>query len=147
MCIKYWMIQIEGVDKTCKDLLCEYLKQISDFRFTPYSRGIVSLMAYTEKYKRGYEYSISDCLTKNCVFVYLKSDLKEIEIRHKIAKEQNEVTQEDIELFDKYIQKVEDEGYIVFKYNTSEQSIYKIAKNIVDRLMCMQVMEEKTYAQ
>lgn len=144
MDIKHWLIIIEGVDKTCKDLLCDYIKYASNFRFTPYSRGILSLMSYNEKYARGFSYNVEDCITKNAVFVYLRSEWEDIKIRHKIAKEDYRSIMSDHIWFEKQLSLLKEKGYTIFEYNTSHMSLFDITNDILRKLEEMEENDKQT---
>lgn len=132
--MKNWLIQIEGIDKTGKDLLVGYLQQYSDFKYVPYSRGIVSLLVYTEKYKRNYKYDLSSIITKDWVFVYLDYDVEDIKIRHKLTNHDFMQYMDDYELFEKYLKQIESLGCKVLRYNVSKQTYIEITKDIIKKL-------------
>lgn len=132
--MKYWLIQIEGVDKTGKDLLCEYIKQISNYKYVVYSRGIVSLLAYTERYNRNYKYNIESTVNKNWVFIYLTANENDLKIRYKLTNHNYEELKDDKQFFEKYLKDIEKIGCPIFKYNVSEMQYYDIATDIIKKL-------------
>lgn len=132
--MKHWMIIIEGIDKTGKDLLVQYIQQLSNYKYTPYSRGIVSLMSYTHKYNRKYEYDLESIITKNWVFVYLDYDIDDIKIRHKITGHNYEELEDDYLLFEQNLAKIKKIGCPVYTYNVSQETYINIAKDIVKKL-------------
>ena len=132
--MKHWMIQIEGIDKTGKDLLVEYIKKYSNFSYTPYSRGIVSLLVYTDKYNRDYSYDLESIITKNWVFVYLDYDEDDMKIRHSITNHNYEEYKNDKQLFEKYLKQIEKIGCKILRYNVSKMTYIDITKDIIKNL-------------
>lgn len=129
---RYWMIQIEGIDKTGKDLLCNYIGIMSNHKYIPYSRGIISLLSYNEIYNRKQEYEIRETVGKNWVFVYLYGYDKDIEIRCKINNEEFRGIDEPV--FKQNVDLFEQLGYKVFRYNVSKMTYFDIANDIISKM-------------
>ena len=45
-------IQIDGIDKTGKDLILQYVTRLSNHKYVIQSRGLISQIAYSKIYNR-----------------------------------------------------------------------------------------------
>lgn len=121
-------IQIDGVDKTGKDLILNYVNELSNHKYVIQSRGLISQIAYSKKFKRQYKYSFDDY--KNTLFIYLVADPKDLQIRHHLTNEPRIDILSDIELFDRVVNEYS-KKYSIFKFNTSIETPYEIALEII----------------
>lgn len=140
-------IVLDGIDRTGKDTIHRYLEQLGNYKYEINVRGILTQLAYSEKFKRPYEYTLDQY--KNEVIIFLYADIEDLEIRFKMTKEQSLNSKkklkdgiiDDLELFSKYVNYLEEKGFTVLKYNTTYNTPYMIAKDIVEKL------EENDYGQ
>ena len=122
-------ITIEGVDKTGKDLLVQYIVRMSNHKYVIQSRGIMSQMAYTQIYNRNYEYDLAPY--KHDVIFYLKGDIDDLAIRHKITGEPPINIQKDMAVFDDVAVLLRNNGIDVIELDTSSATPYQNAKKIL----------------
>lgn len=129
--IKYDCICLEGIDKTCKDLIMAITMKLTNFKYSYTSRGLVSMLAYANMYNRDYEYS-EDAI-KHTLYVHLTADKTDWECRCKVANETPIDYDKNVKVFndtfDYLAKKHKDFKYIVC--NTSETSVYNITKTII----------------
>ncbi|HOY90892.1 MAG TPA: hypothetical protein PK891_04175, partial [Bacteroidales bacterium] len=78
-----YIIEIEGIDKTGKDLIKAYITQLSNYKYIVQSRGLLSNMVYAEKYSRDYDYT----LMYRPIVVYLDVDEEDRHVRCLISNE------------------------------------------------------------
>lgn len=125
-------IIIEGVDKVGKDLICNYLNHLSNFKYEVHARGVISHEVYDILYAReGYERT----LDKDTMYVLLTADRKDLDIRFKITDEkeiENLNTHRILfrTIFERMM--VDNEHEYHLEYNTSRLTPYIIAKRILD---------------
>lgn len=121
-------IILEGVDKTGKDTLVQYIDKVCNHKYAVYQRGNISNNAYAKIFNRQtYNYSMSH----NTLYVLLTADVEDLKIRFKITNEPNIDIKTHLEVFEDTFTKMT-KGCYSAKYNTSELTPYKIAKSIVD---------------
>ena len=121
-------IILEGVDKTGKDTLVQYIDKVCNHKYAVYQRGNISNNAYAKIFNRQtYNYSMSH----NALYVLLTADVEDLKIRFKITNEPNIDIKTHLEVFEDTFTKMT-KGCYVAKCNTSEFTPYKIAKSIVD---------------
>ena len=121
-------IILEGVDKTGKDTLVQYIDKVCNHKYAVYQRGNISNNAYAKIFNRQtYNYNMSH----NALYVLLTADVEDLKIRFKITNEPNIDIKTHLEVFeDTFTEMTKD--CCTAKYNTSELTPYKIAKSIVD---------------
>lgn len=127
-----YRITIDGVDKTGKDLLLQYVVRLSNHRFVIQARGLLSQLAYSKIYERDYSYDLTQY--KNDVIFYLKGNLEDLTIRHKITNEPKIDIENDIKIFDDTAKYLRDNGIIVIELDTSEHTPYQNAKKIIETI-------------
>lgn len=137
-------IEIEGVDKTGKDLIVGYVDRLSNRRYVVNARGLLSMMVYSDIYGRNYDYSKELEDNKNTLVVYLKADIEDLQIRHKLSNEPKIDIERDMKVFDDYIEVFENKGMKVLKFNTSVQTPYSVAKAILDYIKSEEVWESES---
>ena len=126
--LKIDTIILEGVDKTGKDTLVQYIDKVCNHKYAVYQRGNISNNAYAKIFNRQtYNYSMSH----NALYVLLTADVEDLKIRFKITNEPNIDIKTHLEVFEDTFTKMT-KGCYTAKYNTSELTPYKIAKTIVD---------------
>ena len=131
--MKYYELEIDGVDKTGKDLIAKYIALLSNHKYSINCRGIITQIAYSIKFDRKYQYDISQ-LSKNKVFVLLEANKEDIEVRCKITNEPEFTIEKDLSFFYSVYESLKEKGYITLNFNTSMQTPYQIA-NIIIRYM------------
>ena len=138
MTYKYWEIEIDGPDKTGKDLLCKYLCEMSNYRFSINVRGLISQLVYAKKFNRNFNYDTS-CFSKKKVLILLTAEPDDLAVRCKMTNEPVYDFKKDLEMFIDIATDIEDD-YCIFAYNTSYMTPYKIAKDILDRIARLEVL-------
>ena len=124
-------IEIEGVDKTGKDLIAGYIDRLSNRRYVVNARGLLSMMVYSDIYNRGYNYENELKDNKNTLVVYLTAEKEDLEIRHKLSNEPKIDIERDLKVFEDYAEVFEKAGITVLKCNTSHMTPYNVAKFVL----------------
>ena len=127
--IKY-RISIDGVDKTGKDLLLQYVVRMSNHKFVIQARGILTQISYSKIYQRPYEYDLEPY--KNEVIFYLTGDIEDLKVRHKVTNEPKIDLERDMKVFDETAQMLEEKGIKVIRLDTSHSTPYENAKKIIE---------------
>ncbi len=130
--MKYYSVCLEGIDKTGKDTIWKYVDYISGRNLVINSRGVVSQLAYNELYNRNSTYDLEQ--QANTLHVLLTVDKSDWEIRCKITKEPKIPYEENVEVFEKAFKLIEDSGFPVMRFNTSEMTPYQVAIKIVEKI-------------
>ena len=120
--------KIEGIDKTGKDLVKAYITLLSDYKYIVQSRGLLSNMVYAEKYGRDYDYS----LVYRPIVVYLGVDEEDRRVRCTLTNEPNINADADKRLFNKYKTKLRESGITIYEFNTTHQTPYQIATQVLE---------------
>lgn len=123
-----YIIEIEGIDKTGKDLVKAYITLLSDYKYIVQSRGLLSNMVYAEKYGRDYDYS----LVYRPIVVYLDVDEEDRRVRCTLTNEPNINADADKRLFNKYKTKLRESGITIYEFNTTRQTPYQIATQVLE---------------
>lgn len=123
-----YIIEIEGIDKTGKDLVKAYITLLSDYKYIVQSRGLLSNMVYAEKYGRDYDYS----LIYRPIIVYLDVDEEDRRVRCVLTNEPNIDADADKRLFNKYKTKLRKSGITIYEFNTTHQTPYQIATQVLE---------------
>ena len=123
-----YIIEIEGIDKTGKDLVKAYITLLSDYKYIVQSRGLLSNMVYAEKYGRDYDYS----LIYRPIVVYLDVDEEDRRVRCVLTNESNIDADADKRLFNKYKTKLRKSGITIYEFNTTHQTPYQIATQVLE---------------
>lgn len=124
-------IEIEGVDKVGKDLLAGYIDRLSNRRYVVNARGLLSMMVYSDIYNRNYDYQKELEDNKNTLVIYLKADIEDLQIRHKLSNEPKIDIERDIKVFDNYVEVFLEKGIRVLTFDTSKETPYSIAKAVL----------------
>lgn len=127
-------IDIDGVDRTGKDTLCQYISILSNYKYIINTRGILSQLVYNEIHQRDVDYTNEVADNLNTLIIYLEADIEDLAIRAKTTNEPPRDFRRDRDVFRSYAAVLKNEGIEVWKYNTSLDTPYQIAKNILYRL-------------
>jgi len=130
MQVKGHLIEIEGIDKTGKNLLQEYIVKLSNYKYIVHPRGILSALVYSNKYQRNYDYEFN----YKPIIVYLDVDEPDRQIRCEINNEPAISALTDRILFEQSLEQLQQEGYTILKYNTSVMTPYAIAKDVINKI-------------
>ena len=128
--MNYYRIILEGIDKTGKDQIREYIRKLSNGKYTCSARGFVSLMAYSNLYNRDYKYDIQQ--ETNTIIVYLTVDKEDWEVRCKINNEPAIDYEKNKEAFEEVINKLRKDKFRILEYDTSIWPPYQIAKQVIE---------------
>lgn len=128
MLVNGYIIDIEGIDKTGKDLIRQYITILSNYKYVVRARGILSNMVYAEKYGRNYDYS----LMYRPIIVYLDADEEDRRVRCILTNEPNINADADKRLFNKYKTKLRESGITIYEFNTTHQTPYQIATQVLE---------------
>lgn len=139
MNLKYYDIDIEGIDKTGKDTIALYIAQLSNYKYLAKSRGIATMIVYSNLYNRDYNYVFNN---KNKVIVFLTCNYKDWKIRCKLLNEPDIDFYKHNKEFKKVINELSKTN-IIFKYNTSETTQYNIAMDVIKKLDELNDKEDK----
>lgn len=130
-------IEIEGVDKAGKDTILQYIAILANYKYTMNARGILSQLVYNEKFNRNYTYQ----LPYKPLIIFLDLNEEDHMVRCKLTHEPKINYSDDRDLFLKYIDILENNGITVWKYNTSDETAYNIAKDIIKRLENLDIQD------
>ena len=125
-------IILEGIDKTGKDTLVQYIDRVCNHRYAIYQRGNISNIAYERIFNRQpqqYKYN----MYRHALYVLLTADLEDLKIRFKLSNEPYTDIERDSIAFKTTFDDLTD-GYYTAEYNTSEMTAYQIAKDIVSKV-------------
>lgn len=125
-------IEIDGVDKTGKDLIVGYVDRLSKRRYVVHARGLLSMVTYNEIYERGYDFTQEIENNKDTLIVYLEADEKDLEIRHKLSNEPKIDIGRDLKAFRENVERLKDKGLQIMEFSTSCHTPFEIALDILD---------------
>ena len=128
----YNRIEIEGVDKTGKDTICQYINILSNYKYIISTRGILSQLVYNDLYNRNYDYDRHIYDSDHTLIVYLTAKVEDLETRFAITKEPRIPIQTHLDTFNKYRNVLTDKHIKILEYDTSEYTPYTIAKDVID---------------
>lgn len=126
------IITIDGVDRTGKNTLHGYLALLTNHKYVITDRGILTQIAYNEKFNRGINYNINNY--RNNIIVYLYAEPEDLKIRCKLTNEPPFDIKSDLELFTRRLEELEGNGFIVYRYNTSINTPFAIALDLKEKL-------------
>ena len=149
---KVFNVEFDGMDKCGKDSIAKQIFAVDPNKYIINVRGIMSQIAYSHLWSRGYEYDLSKGYLENTLFVYLTVDEDDWNVRCKISGEhEKNKSRSDVESAIKYkssndafelayeklnaslAEKQVSDKHIL-KLNTSEMTPYQIILKVVDRL-------------
>lgn len=122
-------IVLEGIDKTGKDTIQQYIYRLRKGRYAVYNRGNISNAAYDKIFNRN-EY-IERELPKNFLFILLTVDPDDLKIRFEINNEPKIDREYHAEVFYETFYNLT-EGHYRLEFNTTEVTAYNIAKQILE---------------
>ena len=125
-----YRVQIDGVDKTGKDLILKYVTILSNHKYVIQARGLISQLAYSEIYKRQYEYDLNSF--SNDIYILLTAEVEDLSIRHKLVNEPKIDIKNDVQIFEKVYNILKSKNFKIFKINTSKVTPYMAAKEIIE---------------
>lgn len=126
------ILTIDGVDKTGKNMIHEYIAQLSNHKYVITDRGILTQLAYADKFNRHYEYDLN--WFKNNVIIFLTADVADLKVRCFITREKPFDIEQDLLLFEKWKQRLIENEFIVLEYNTSEMTPYQVALDVIEKV-------------
>ena len=129
--MKYYNLEFDGIDKTGKTLLAKYVTQLSNYKYATHARGYMTQVAYAKKFNRPFTYADPN---RNTVYILLTVDKDEHDIRCKITNEQPINYEVDSRLFKEVYDYLVKKKYKTLTYNTSQQSMLNIAKDIIKQI-------------
>ena len=127
--MKVYQIFLDGIDKTGKDLIRSYIYYLSKARYICVARGIMSMRVYAKLYDRPYAYD--DECQKNVLNVLLEVDEEDWKIRCKTTNETLTDYAKEKKMFEEEANMLIKNHCNVILFNTSRNTPYDIAKNIV----------------
>lgn len=127
--LKYYNIYLDGIDKCGKDLINTYINYLANFKYLNKSRGLITMMAYSEKFNRKYDYDLESM--KHSVHFLIDVDKDDWAVRCRNTNEPSINYEYDTALFNKAYNKLEEAGYKVYKFNSSVDTPYAIACKII----------------
>lgn len=131
--MKYDMICIEGIDKTCKDLIAHVVCKLTDFKYIFVGRGLISMLVYAKKFNREYSYNIEN--VKHVLYVYISTEKVDWEVRCKDSHEECTDFELDTKLFNETIDELKrdlGENFKLINFNISHDAVYDIAVKIAE---------------
>lgn len=132
-----YRIFIDGIDKTGKDLISDYVTRLSNFKYEVKVRGVLSHLIYNEIYDRQIDYGTQEELFadyKNSLYVHLTCNKEDWIVRCKTTNEPLIHYETNRDMFAKYWSDYKKSGNLSLEFNTSEKTPYKIALEIIEFL-------------
>lgn len=125
----YTNICIEGIDKSGKGIVAEYVKRLSNHQYTVFDRGVISEITYSKMFGRNQTFDTEPY--KRFVFVNLLVDKEDWEIRCKLANEPEIDFYKNSNAFHETVSWFKNNGFYVKEYNTSTMTPFQIACEII----------------
>ena len=127
--LKIDTIILEGIDKTGKDTIQQYIYRLKKGRYAVYNRGNISNAAYDKIFNRN-EYIDRD-LPNNFLYILLTVDPEDLKIRFEINNEPEIDREYHAKVFYETFYRLT-EGHYRLEFNTSELTAYNIAKQVIE---------------
>ncbi len=127
--LKIDTIILEGIDKTGKDTIQQYIYRLRKGRYAVYNRGNISNAAYDKIFNRN-EYIERD-LPNNFLYILLTVDPDDLKIRFEINNEPEIDREYHAKVFYETFYRLT-EGHYRLEFNTSELTAYNIAKQVIE---------------
>lgn len=127
--IKVYKIFIDGIDKSGKDTIVNYVDKLSGHKYAVKSRGVLSLIAYAKLYNRDFKYD----LRSEKYALHVISDVKkdDWEIRCKMTNEPKIDYQQNVDAF-KYAEMIGRKNKLrIIHVDSTKNTPYTIAKQII----------------
>lgn len=131
MKLKVDTVILEGIDKTGKDTIQQYIYRFHKGKYAVYNRGNISNAAYDKIYNRN-ECFESD-LPLNFLYVLLTVEPHDLKIRCEITSEPKQDFERHSIIF-KEVFYEKTEGHHRLEFNTTQVTPYNIAKQIIEYL-------------
>lgn len=129
--MKYYEIEIDGIDRAGKDTLLKYLEYLGNYKYSINVRGILSQIVYSKKFARDYKYDL-DSLSKNKLIVLLWAQDKDIETRCYLSNEKIVDYSKDQVSFMNEFDLLKLHGFDCLSFDTSSSTPYQIATKIIN---------------
>ena len=126
------MISIDGIDKSGKGILFQYLKHMNNYQYALLDRGPISNYMFAKLYNREFNFDLSSF--SNVLFVVLSVKYEDWLIRCKMSNEPIIDYDLHCKLYEKAINDFKDSGCVILQYDTTLQTPFNIAKNVIDFL-------------
>ena len=127
--LKRYCISFEGIDKSGKGLILQYVNILGKYKYVLMDRGLLSNVTYARMNNRSYEYNLA--AYTNWIIVYLTVDKEDWEVRCKLAHEPAINYEQHINEFNATAIEFDKAGIPILVYNTSKYTPYQIAKDII----------------
>lgn len=127
--LKIDTIILEGIDKTGKDTIQQYIYRLKKGRYAVYNRGNISNAAYDKIFNRN-EYIERD-LPNNFLYILLTVDPEDLKIRFEINNEPEIDREYHAKVFYETFYRLT-EGHYRLEFNTTELTAYNIAKQVIE---------------
>ena len=126
------MISIDGIDKSGKGILFQYLKHMNNYQYALLDRGPISNYMFAKFYNREFNFDLSSF--SNVLFIVLSVKYEDWLIRCKISNELKIDYDLHCRLYKNAIKDFESSGCTVLQYNTTQKTPFNIAKDVIDFL-------------
>lgn len=148
MKFKVFNVEFDGIDKCGKDSILKQIFSLAPNKYIINSRGIISQIAFSQMFNRGYEYDCSQGYLDNTLFINFTVDEADWNVRCDITNEHAKNAarcdveraikyQESIECFKYAVEKLKEMGVKedhIMEFNTTKMTPYNIIVEIVKRL-------------
>lgn len=128
--LKYYTVYVDGIDKTGKDSIAQYIMRMTNYECIVNSRGILSQIAYDKLYNRNRTYELIQ--QKYIINVLLDVEEEDWKIRCAYTQEPKINYEANKLVFYDARKTLIDAGYEVLSFNTSHSTPYEIATKIVE---------------
>ncbi len=128
--MKLYNIVLDGIDKTGKDTIRQYIFYLQNAKYICNTRGYMAMKVYSKLYNRDYEYDIEN--QKYILNVLLTADKEDWEIRCKITNEPKIDYEQHSKEFYSVYEELTNAGYHTLIFNTSRLTPCEIAKKILE---------------
>lgn len=137
-----YVVVLDGIDKTGKDLIAHYVFELSGKRYVAIPRGIISMIAYDKLFNRGIEYDLEAEKNAPVLNVLLTVNEDDWKIRCKYSNEPDIDYNEHSKAFVEAAQQLMHAGILIRQYNTSDMTPVNIAKTIVSFMHTLNNIED-----
>lgn len=123
-------IVLDGIDKTGKDTIRQYIFHLGNAKYICTTRGYISMVAYSKLFNRDYDYDIEN--QKNTLNVLITADKADWEVRCKMTNEPRIDYDIHSKVFDEVFTQLRLKGYYTIMFNSSHHTPYEIAISIIN---------------
>lgn len=125
------IIFVEGIDKSGKDTIVQYINEYTGFQHYVSARGPMSVMAYGKKFNRKVDdFKYLEKIRDEVFILHLTVDKSDFNIRCKITNEPHTNYEQDVELFDDAYIYFDSLGFRILRVNTSQFTPQQIAETV-----------------